>query len=109
MSKIPPDTLSRFYTEVVRHRPKHVFVTFVTKLKMEDHVSLFPFVFSPWRNCPKIEGHHLIEMLHSNFPEMLFNIKFAVFKYPYFCNIFNLINNKYTENIVAYVTRSGNC
>ena len=58
----------------------------------------FPFVSSPWRNCPKIEGHHSIELLYLNFSEMLFNIKWAEFKYPYFCNIF-------TENTVA----SGNC
>ena len=51
-------------------------VTFVTKLKIEDHMfPFFPFVSSPWRNCPKIEGLHSIEMLHLNISEMLFNIK----------------------------------
>ena len=54
---------------------KTCFVTFVTKLKMEDHMfPFFPFVSSPWRNCHKIEGHHSIENI--------------AFKYPYFCNIF---------------------
>ena len=78
------------------------FVTFViTKLKVEDHMyPFFPFVSSPWRNCPKIESHHSIEMLHLNFSEFLFNMKWAELSI-----FFEII----TENTVAYVTRSGNC
>ena len=76
---------------------KTCFVTFVTKLKIEDHMfPFFPFVSSPWWNCPKIEGHHSIEMLHLNLSKMLLNIKWAEFKYPYFCNIFWNHNIKYS-------------
>ena len=44
-----------------------------------------------------------MEMLHLNLSEMLFNVKWAEFKYPDFCNIFFEIK---TENTGAL---SGNC
>ena len=85
---------------------KTCLVTFVNKLKMEDHMfPFFPFASSPWRNCSKIEGHHSIEMLHLNFSAMLFNIKWGLFKYQYFCNMFWNYNKKYS----CLWTRSDNC
>ena len=59
----------------LRHRPKHVLKFCYQTKDGGAHVSLFPFVSSPWRNCPKNDGHHFIEMLHLNFSEMLFIIK----------------------------------
>ena len=38
-----PNTLSGFYAEVVRQRPKHVFVTFVTKLRIIGGSDVSPF------------------------------------------------------------------
>ena len=65
---------------------KPSFVTFVNQLKMGDHMfTFFPFVSSPWRNHPKCEGHHSIEMLHLNRSEMLFNRN--EFKNPYFLKL----------------------
>ena len=106
MSKIP-QTLCPYFTLKGATQTKTCFVTFVTKLKMEDHMfPFFPFVSSPWRNCPKIEGHHSIEMLHLNLFEMLFCMcKCAEFNCPYFCKFFEII----TDNTVANVSRSGNC
>ena len=86
---------------------KACFLTFVTKLKIEDHMfPFFPYVSSPSRNCPKVEGLHSTEMLHLNISEMLFNIKWAELKYPNFCNIFLKLKQKIQ---VPYVARSGNC
>ena len=73
MSKTPPNTSSGFYTEVITYQ--NMFCNFCYQTKNEGpHVSLFPFVSSPWRNCPKIEEYHSIEMVHLNFSKMLFNI-----------------------------------
>ena len=88
MSKIP-----RHFVPILRWisatQTKTCFLTFVTKLKIEDHMfPFFPFLSSLWRNCHKIEGHHSIE-----------NTEFI---YSYFFEII-------TENTVPYVSRLGNC
>ena len=58
----------------------------------------FPFVSSPWRNCPKIEGHHSIEMLHLNLSENAFQHKNELSSN---IHIFAIFFEIITENTVA--------
>ena len=66
MSKIPP-TLCSDFTLKWCDTDQTIVCNFCYPTQMEDHMfPFFPFVSSPWRNHPKREGHHSIEMLHLN-------------------------------------------
>ena len=74
MSKIPPTLCPDFMLKYC-NIDQNIFSNFCYQTKNRGpHVSLFPFVSSPWQNCHKIEGHQSIENTE--------------FKCPHFCNIF---------------------
>ena len=55
--KNTPDTLSHFYTETVRRRPKKPLGTFVTLLNRSNKRFCFFWLMpSPWENIPNIKG-----------------------------------------------------